>query len=154
MLSQKAISALRELKESERNMKGLFSYIGLKKKAIYYERNPRLAGKTKWSYFMLYDLAIKGLTSFSIVPLRLVSLLGVFISFFAFVDLSIVVCKALFGGKPFMDYSSLMAVVLLLGGMIILALGIIGEYLGIIYNETKKRPIYYINEYVKGVNVK
>lgn len=93
MFSEKAIHALRQLKESERNMKGLFSFIGLKKKAIYYERNPRVAGKTKWNYLKLFDLAIKGFTSFSILPLRFVSFLGSIVSVIAFIYLMAVVLK-------------------------------------------------------------
>ena len=148
MFSEKAICALRQLKECERNMKGLFSFIGLKKKAIYYERNPRIAGKTKWNYLKLFDLAIKGFTSFSILPLRFVSFLGCIVSVIAFIYLAVVVIKALLYGDPVAGYPSLMAVQLFLGGSIMLALGIIGEYLGIVYNETKKRPIYYVNEYL------
>lgn len=148
MFSEKAICALRQLKECERNMKGLFSFIGLKKKAIYYERNPRIAGKTKWNYLKLFDLAIKGFTSFSILPLRFVSFLGSIVSIIAFIYLIVVVSKALLYGDPVAGYPSLMAVQLFLGGSIMLALGIIGEYLGIVYNETKKRPIYYVNEYL------
>lgn len=148
MFSEKTIRALRQLKESERNMKGLFSYIGLKKKAIYYERDPRIAGRTKWNYLKLFDLAIKGFTSFSILPLRFVSFLGGIVSIVAFIYLMVVVCKALLYGDPVAGYPSLMAVQLFLGGSIMLALGIIGEYLGIVYNETKKRPIYYVNEYL------
>lgn len=150
MLSIKAIKALQELKESERNMKGLFSFVGFKKKAIYYERDPRIAGQTKWSYLKLMDLAIVGLTSFSVFPLRLVFLSGSVVSAIAFIYLLVVVCKSLIWGDKVMGYPSLMAVLLFLGGMIMLALGIIGEYLGIIYSETKKRPIYFVNEYFPG----
>lgn len=148
MLSSKAICALRRLDESERNMKGLFSYIGLKKKAIYYERDARVAGETKWSYSKLFDLAIKGLTSFSVLPLRFVSFMGCMVSLIAFVYLLVVVVKALLYGDPVAGYPSLMAVLLFLGGTIMLALGIMGEYLGIIYKESKHRPVYYINEYL------
>ena len=128
-------------------MKGLFSYIGFKKKAVYYERDPRAAGKTKWNYLKLTDLAIKGLTSFSIVPLRIISMMGLAVSVFAFIYLLVVFIKALIWGNPVSGYPSLMSAILFLCGIILLALGIIGEYMGIIYNETKKRPLYYINEY-------
>ncbi len=147
MFSAKALRALRRLKESERNMKGLFSYIGMRKKAVYYDRDPRVAGATKWSFWKLFDLAIKGLTSFSVLPLRFVSFLGGIVSVAAFVFLLVVVCKAVFYGDPVAGYPSLMAVQLFLGGSILLALGVIGEYLGIVYNETKRRPVYYVNEY-------
>lgn len=147
MFSQKAIKALQELKENERNMKGLFSYIGFKKKPIYYERDARAAGFTKWNYWKLTSLAIKGLTSFSKAPLRIVSFIGFAISVVAFIYLMIVVVRALIWGDPVTGYPSLMSIILFLGGVQLLALGIIGEYLGIIFSETKKRPIYYINEY-------
>lgn len=147
MFSKRAINALRELKESERNMKGLFSYIGFKKKPIYYERDARVAGTTKWNYWKLLGLAIKGFTSFSKTPLRFVSLMGVFISFIAFVYLLTVVFRAAVWGDPVTGYPSLMSVILFLGGVQLLSLGIMGEYLGIVFAETKKRPVYYINEY-------
>lgn len=147
MLSRRAIDALRELKENARNMKGLFSYIGFNKKPIYYDRDPRIAGTTKWNYAQLIQLAIKGFTSFSVLPLRIVSVMGFIVSVGAFAYLTTVLIKALLWGDPVAGYPSLMCSILFLGGVILLALGIIGEYLGIIYNETKKRPIYYINEY-------
>jgi glycosyltransferase involved in cell wall biosynthesis len=147
MFSHKAIAALQKLKENERNMKGLFSYIGFKKKPIYYERDPRIAGRTKWNYFKLSDLAVKGLTSFSTMPLRIISIMGCITSVFAIAYMIFVFLKALLYGDPVGGYPSLMSVLLFIGGAILLALGIIGEYLGIIYNETKKRPIYFVNEY-------
>ena len=147
MFSKQAINALRELKENERNMKGLFSYIGFKKKAIYYERDARVAGSTKWNYWNLINLAIKGLTSFSRTPLRIVSFIGLTVSIIAFIYLVTVVIRAMIWGDPVTGYPSLVSVILFLGGVQLLALGIIGEYLGIIFSETKKRPIYYINEY-------
>jgi glycosyltransferase involved in cell wall biosynthesis len=147
MLSKKAIGALRELKENERNMKGLFSYIGFNKKAIYFEAEPRIAGTTKWNYLKLIDLAIKGFTSFSTIPLRIISIAGCFFSLFAFIYMIIVLVKSLIWGDPVDGYPSLMSIILFLGGAILLALGIIGEYLGIIYHETKKRPGYFVKEY-------
>ena len=150
MFSRKAIAALRELKERERNMKGLFSFIGFNKKPVYYDRDPRIAGRTKWNWLKLIDLAVKGLTSFSTVPLRIISIMGFLISFFAFVYMAYVALKALFIGDPVSGYPSLMTVLLFLGGVILLALGIIGEYLGVIYNETKKRPVYFVKEYKGG----
>lgn len=147
MLNKRAITALRGLKENERNMKGLFSFIGFKKKALYYERDYRISGKTKWNYLQLFNLAIKGLTSFSILPLRFVSIIGILTSFFAFIYLITVLAKAFIWGDPVAGYPSLMCSILFIGGFILLALGIIGEYIGVIYKETKKRPLYYVNEY-------
>ncbi|MDR1221825.1 MAG: glycosyltransferase [Tannerella sp.] len=146
MFSAKAIEALRRIKESERNMKGLFSYIGFRKKCIPYEQPPRAAGHTKWSYLKLFDLAIKGWTSFSVLPLRIISFTGIAVSIAALSYLLIVLLKALFFGDPVGGYPSMMCVILFLGGFVLLALGIIGEYLGIIYQETKKRPYYFVNK--------
>ena len=147
MFSKKAIDALKQLKESERNMKGLFSYIGFKKKPLLYNRDPRVAGETKWNYKKLTGLAIKGLTAFSITPLRIVSIMGIAVSLCAFIYLLYIIFLAIMWGNPVDGYPSLISAILFLGGIQLLALGIIGEYIGIIYTETKKRPIYYINEY-------
>lgn len=148
MFDSKAIEALRELKERERNMKGLFSFIGFNKKPVSYDHGTRSAGKTKWNYIKLTNLAIKGLTSFSTIPLRIISIVGGFVSLLAFIYLIIIIVKSLIWSDPVGGYPSLMSVILFLGGTILLALGVLGEYLGIIYNETKKRPIYFVNEYV------
>lgn len=147
MLSNKAVVALKQFGENERNMKGLFSFIGFKKKAIYFHRNERVAGETKWNYFSLINLAIRGITSFSIKPLRLISIIGVLVSAVSFLFLLKVVFKALFYGDPVAGYPSMMTAVLLLGGLQLLAIGVLGEYLGIIFSETKKRPIYFVNDY-------
>ena len=146
MFSSRAISAIKQIQEKERNMKGLFSYIGLRKKVIYYERDARIAGSTKWNYWQLFQLAIKGLTSFSIIPLRIVSLIGSIVSFSAFVYLIKVLTKALLYGDEVAGYPSLMSTLLFVSGVILLALGVMGEYIGIIYKETKNRPLYFINE--------
>ena len=154
MFSAKAIDALRQFKESERNMKGLFSCIGFRKKCIPYERPSRVAGYTKWNFLKLLDLAIKGWTSFSVIPLRIISFVGVLVSVAAFFYLAIVLFKALFFGDPLGGYPSMMCVILFLGGFVLLALGIIGEYLGIIYQETKRRPQYFVNKVWRKETVK
>ena len=148
MLSAKAIRAVRQFGENERNMKGLFSFIGFKKKAILYDRDQRVAGNTKWNYFKLIGLALRGITAFSIKPLRMISVGGVIVSLFSFVFLIKVIVKALLYGDPVAGYPSLMAVVLFLGGLQLLSIGVLGEYLGIVFSETKKRPVYFINEYI------
>ena len=147
MFSKKAINGLRMLKENERNMKGLFSYIGFNKKPILYQRDARIAGSTKWNYPKLIGLAIKGLTAFSTTPLRFVSIMGILVSLCAFLFLAYTFVKSIIWGNPVAGYPSLISIMLFLGGIQLLALGIIGEYIGIIYSETKKRPLYYINEY-------
>lgn len=146
MFSSRAIFAIKQIQEKERNMKGLFSYIGLRKKVIYYERDARIAGSTKWNYWQLLQLAIKGLTSFSVIPLRIVSLIGCIVSFSAFFYLIKVLTKALLYGDEVAGYPSLMSTLLFVSGVTLLALGVIGEYIGIIYKETKSRPLYFINE--------
>ena len=152
MLSSKAILALKSLGENERNMKGLFSFIGFKKKAILYEREERFAGTTKWNYFKLINLAVRGITAFSTKPLRMIFVSGVIISIISFIFLAKIVFKSLFYGDPVAGYPSIMSTVLFLGGIQLLSIGVLGEYLGIIFSETKKRPIYFVNEYVKSSN--
>lgn len=147
MFSHRAICALRELKENELNMKYLFSHIGFRKKPVYFEQDERVAGKTKWNYLKLLNLAVKGITSSSTMPLRFISLTGGVISLVSFLFLIFVLLKAIIYGDPVTGYPSLMSVLLFLGGLILLALGIIGEYLGIIFNETKKRPVYFVKNY-------
>ncbi|MDR1783232.1 MAG: glycosyltransferase family 2 protein [Dysgonamonadaceae bacterium] len=154
MFGSQAICALRELKENELNMKYLFSHIGFRKKPIYYERHERIAGKTKWNYLKLLNLAIKGFTSSSTLPLRFISLTGCTVSLVAFIYLIIIVIKSLIHGDPVTGYPSLMSVLLFLGGLILLSLGIIGEYLGIIFNETKKRPVWFVKKYKSATQIK
>jgi glycosyltransferase involved in cell wall biosynthesis len=150
MLNSRAIAALRLMRESERNTKSLFAGIGFRKKAVPYTHDVRVAGRTRGSVMKLFDLALKGLTAFSIKPLRIISMFGCGVSLFAFVYLCVVLVKALLWGDPVAGYPSLMCVLLFLGGIILLSLGVMGEYLGIIYRETKKRPLYLVSEYLRG----
>ena len=147
LLSRRAVDALRQYRESERNTKALFSLIGYKKKEITYDRDPRAAGETKWSYPKLIDLAISGITSFTTAPLRIASLAGFLVSAFAFFYILYLFIRPLFGVSTGDGYSSLMAAILFLGGVQLIAIGIIGEYIGRIFIETKNRPLYLIEEY-------
>jgi glycosyltransferase involved in cell wall biosynthesis len=147
LLDRRCIDALKQMRESERYTKGMFSWIGYQKKEVLYERQPRFAGETKWNYRKLVNLAIDGITSFTTTPLRIASILGFFISFFAFCYIIYLLVRPLFGVSTGAGYSSLMAVVLFLGGVQLLSLGIIGEYIGRIFNETKHRPPYFVEEY-------
>ncbi len=147
LLSQRCITALTQLRESQRNTKALFSWIGFKKKEILYDRDPRAAGETKWNYAKLINLAIDGITSFTTAPLRLSSLLGGLVSLVAFIYIAYLLIRPLFGVPTGSGYASLMAVILFLGGVQLLSLGVIGEYIGRIFNETKQRPLYLIDEY-------
>lgn len=146
LLDKRCVEALRQIRESQRYTKGMISWIGFKKKEITYDRDPRAAGKTKWNYFKLVDLAVEGIVSFTTAPLRWSSIGGMIISLFAFVYIVIIVIKTILYGNPVSGYPSLMAVILFLGGVQLLSLGVIGEYIGRIFNETKQRPLYLIEE--------
>ncbi len=150
LLDKRCVEALRQFRESQRNAKGMFSWIGYKKKEIMYDRDPRAAGETKWNYAKLTNLAIEGITSFTTAPLRISSILGAFVSFAAFVYIVYLVIRTVLYGSDLAGYPSMMAVILFLGGVQLLSLGIIGEYIGRIFNETKNRPLYLIEEYHVG----
>ncbi|MFL6561523.1 MAG: glycosyltransferase, partial [Bacillus sp. (in: firmicutes)] len=147
LLDRRCVEALKQIRESQRFTKGMFSWIGYNKKELLFDRDPRAAGETKWNYLKLFDLAIEGITSFTTFPLRLSSLLGVVISLFAFVYMVWIIAKTLLFGESVSGYPSLMTVILFLGGIQLLSLGVIGEYLGRIFNETKNRPLYFVDEY-------
>ena len=150
LLDKRAINALREIRESQRYTKGMFSWIGFKKKEITYDRDPRAAGETKWNYPKLVNLAIDGITSFTTAPLRTASFAGIIISLFAFIFIIVIVFKTLMFGDPVAGWASTMAVILFLGGVQLLSIGIIGEYIGRIFNEVKNRPVYFVEEYHDG----
>ncbi|THE11344.1 glycosyltransferase [Bacillus timonensis] len=147
LLDRRCVNALREMRESQRYTKGMFSWIGFNKKEILFDRDPRAAGESKWNYFKLFDLAIEGLTSFTTAPLRISAFFGFTISFAAFIYMMWIIIKTLMWDEPVSGYPSLMTVILFLGGIQLLSLGVIGEYLGRIFNETKNRPLYYVNVY-------
>ena len=153
LLDRRCIEALQKFRESQRNTKAIFSWIGYKKKEIFYDRDPRLSGQTKWNYRKLLNLAIDGITSFTTAPLRMATIFGFIISLIAFIWIIYLLVRPLFGVSTGAGYSSLMAVILFLGGVQLLSLGIIGEYVGRIFIETKNRPLYLIEEYHAG-NIK
>jgi polyisoprenyl-phosphate glycosyltransferase len=146
LLSRRALKALAQLRERQRFMKGLFTWIGYRQTSVHYTRDPRKAGKTKWNYWRLAQFAIEGITSFSSAPLRLATWTGVAASVVAFLLGLKVLIKALLHSDPVPGYPSLMVVILFLGGIQLLALGVIGEYLGRSYAESKQRPLYFIEE--------
>lgn len=149
LLDKRCVGALRLLREEQRYTKGMFTWIGYKKKELYFEPQPRLAGKTTWNYWSLTNLALEGITSFTTAPLRITSLLGLFVSFVAICYMLYVFFSALIYGDPVAGYPTLLTVLLFLGGVQLLSLGIIGEYLGRVFNESKHRPIYIVDEYNK-----
>lgn len=147
LLDRRCVEAIKRIRESERYTKGFFSWIGYKKKEISYVRDPRAAGETKWNYFKLINLAIDGIVSFTTAPLRISTIFGMLVSLFAFVYLLVIILRVIFFGVDVGGYPSIMAVMLFLGGVQLLSLGIIGEYIGRIFNETKQRPLYLVEEY-------
>lgn len=146
LLDRRVVEALKEFRESQRYTKGMFSWVGFKKKEILYDRDPRAAGTTKWNYLKLINLAVDGITSFTTAPLRLATIIGMLVSAATFVYLVILIVRTLIFGTDLAGYPSTMAVILFLGGAQLLSLGIIGEYVGRIFNETKQRPLYLIEE--------
>ncbi len=148
LLDRQCLNALRMLRESQRYTKGMFSWLGFRKKEILFDRPPRAAGKTKWNYWKLVNLAIEGITSFTIAPLRIASLMGCLLSIAAMAYMLFIVVRTLIWGNPVAGYPSLIAVILFIGGVQLLFMGIMGEYLGRIFNESKGRPLYL----VKGCN--
>ncbi len=150
LLSRRAVNALKSLPESNRFMKGLFSWIGYPQIALKYSRDPRHAGDTKFNYWKLWNFALDGITSFTTLPLKLASYIGVLLAFGSFVYGAYVVVKTLLWGDPVPGYPSLMTVILFIGGIQLMFLGVLGEYLGRMFDETKRRPLYLIQEHVRG----
>ena len=147
LLDRRCMNALKKMRESQRCSKSMFSWIGYKKKAISYDRDPRIAGKTKWNYGKLINLAIDGITSFTTSPLRLSVYLAIptFITLIAYFVYVIVKCARL--NVVIEAFQAIILLVLFFSGIQIMLFGIVGEYLGRIFNETKNRPIYLVNEY-------
>lgn len=147
LLSRRAVEALKQYKEQRRYTKGLFALIGFKKKEFIYEPVKRYAGKSKWNYFSLINLAIEGITSFSTFPLRLSSFLGIIVAAVGFIYIVFLVLKTLIFGEPVRGYPTLLSIIVFLGGIQLLSLGVIGEYLGRIFDEVKNRPLYFVEKY-------
>lgn len=147
LLDRRCVEALKSMRENQRYTKGLFSIIGYNKKEILYDRDPRAAGQTKWNYGKLIDLSIDGITSFTTSPLRWAALIGCGVSFIGFIYMLYIIIKTIVTGIDVPGYASLMVVILFLGGIQLIFLGIIGEYLGRTFNESKHRPLYFIERY-------
>lgn len=147
LLDRQAVGALCSLRERQRYTKGLFCWIGYNKKELSFDRDPRAEGNSKMSFLKLLGLAVDGITSFSVAPLRLASILGVLISTAAFVYLLFVIVKTMLYGDPVAGYPSMISIILFMGGIQLVVLGIIGEYVGRIFYEAKGRPDYLISEY-------
>jgi polyisoprenyl-phosphate glycosyltransferase len=145
LLSRRAADAVKGFREQHRFMKGLFAWIGYRQIAVPYERDKRFAGNTKWNYWRLWNLSLEGITSFSTTPLRLATYIGLFTAILAVLYGTFMIARTILFGNPVAGYPSLLVVVLFLGGFQLLSLGIIGEYLGRVFNETKQRPLYFVD---------
>ena len=146
LLDRRVVEALKQMPERTRFMKGLFAWVGYKQTSIYYDRPQRYRGKTKWNYWKLWNFAIDGIASFSLAPLKIWTYIGLVIALLAFTYAIFLVLRTLIWGIDIPGYASLMVAILFLGGVQILTLGLIGEYLGRVYEETKQRPLYLIRD--------
>jgi len=147
LLDKRCVNALRKMRETGRNSKSMFSWIGYKKKEVLYDRDPRIAGKTKWNYKRLIDLAIDGITSFTTSPLRISTILAIPTFLALFVYFVYVIIKAITIQGEIHAFQAMILLLLFFSGINIMLFGIIGEYLGRIFNESKHRPLYLVDEY-------
>lgn len=147
LLDRKCIEALKMLRENERYTKGLFCWIGYNKKELLFDRGNRVAGTSSWGLRALFNLAIDGIVSFTTTPLRIATLIGLIVAIWALGYMVWIIMKALIWGDPVAGYPTIMTVMLFLGAIQLISIGILGEYIGRIFNETKNRPTYLINTY-------
>lgn len=148
LMSRRVVDALCQLREQHRFMKGLFAWVGFPTVAVPYDRAPRVAGDTKWNYWSLWNLAIEGITSFTVMPLKIATYAGLIVALFAFIWGMRILLGTLLFGNLVPGYASLATIMLFLGGVNLMTLGVIGEYLGRIFNETKSRPLYFVERFV------
>jgi glycosyltransferase involved in cell wall biosynthesis len=153
LLSPRALAALRQLRERHRFMKGLFGWVGFNQVAIPYHREPRVAGRSKFGFWKLWNFALEGITSFTTAPLRVATYLGIATAFAAFLYGAWIIAKALLFGDPVAGWPTMMSVILFLGGIQLMALGLIGEYLGRLYEESKQRPLYLVDSWHPATGV-
>jgi glycosyltransferase involved in cell wall biosynthesis len=147
LMSRRAVDALGQLRERHRFMKGLFAWIGFPSRAVPYDRAPRFAGESKWNYWKLWNFALEGITGYTVMPLKIATYVGLLIAALSGVYGVVIVMRTLMVGSDVPGYPSLLAVILFLGGAQLTTLGVIGEYLGRIFNETKHRPLYLVEHY-------
>lgn len=147
LLDRQCLDAVRRMRESQRYNKGIFSWIGFRKKEVLFARQARISGRSKWNYWKLLNLAIEGITSFSIAPLRMASFMGCLLALLSILYMAYIVIRTLLYGGDVPGYPSLVSIILFIGGIQLLFLGIIGEYLGRIFNESKCRPLYFVKDY-------
>lgn len=146
LLDRKVLEALKQLPEQHRFMKGLFSWVGYRTTSVYYQRQPRIAGRSKFSGWRLWNFALEGITSFSISPLRLWTYLGLLGAFVSLLYSAIIILKTLLYGSDLPGYPSLFVAIVFFGSLQLMGIGMLGEYIGRIYMESKRRPLYFIRE--------
>ncbi len=146
LLDRRVVEAIKKMPERNRFMKGLFAWVGFKQTSVLFDREPRFQGNTTWNYWKLWNFAIDGITSFSFLPLKVWSYIGLCVSCLSFLYASFLVIRTIFLGIDVPGYASLMVAVLFFGGVQLMTLGIIGEYLGRVYEEVKGRPLYFVRE--------
>ena len=146
LLDRRVVEAVKKLPERTRFMKGLFAWVGYKQTSVLFDREPRYSGKTTWSYWKLWNFALDGIISFSFLPLKVWSYIGVTISFISLLYALMLVIRTLIFGVDVPGYASLMVAILFLGGIQLITLGVLGEYLGRVYEEVKGRPLYFVRE--------
>lgn len=144
LLDRKVVETLKQMKERARFLRGLISWVGFKQGSVEYEADPRFAGKTKYSVGRMFSFALDGITSFSSFPLRLSTYLGLTVAFLSFVYILYAVYIRLFTNRAIEGWTSVLVAVLFIGGVQLIFLGILGEYLGRVYEETKQRPLYIV----------
>ncbi len=150
LMSRRAVDALKQLREHHRFMKGLFAWVGYPSKAVLYERDPRFAGETKWNYLKLWNFSLEGITGFTIAPLKIATYLGLLASIFSAILGARIILQTLLFGADVPGYPSLFTAVVFFGGVQLFFLGVIGEYLGRVFNEAKKRPLYLVQEHLEA----
>ena len=154
LLDRRVLEVVKMLPERNRFMKGLFAWVGFRSIGVPYERAARRAGTTKWNYWRLWNFALDGLFSFSTLPLRVWIYVGVFSAATSFLYALIIILRVVILGVDVPGYASLMTVVLFMGGIQLLSLGIIGEYLGRLFLESKRRPVYLVDGVYESAAVK
>lgn len=144
LLDRRCVEALKMMRESERNTKGMFSWIGFRKKGIFYDQLEREEGESKWTFASLMHLAVNGLTSYTTAPLRIASIFGFIVALIAVIYLIYIVIRTLVFGEPVSGFPTIMVSMLFLGAVQLISIGIIGEYLARVFTEVKKRPVYFV----------
>ena len=150
LMDRKVVDAIKRLPERRRFMKGIFAWVGFRSTTIEYVRDARVAGQSRFSAWKLWNLALEGLTSFSTAPLRVWTYLGLVVASLAFVYAAFIIMRTVIHGIDVPGYASLLAVTLFLGGIQLIGLGVLGEYLGRVYSEAKQRPIYIVRDAHEG----